>query len=159
MTAEAPKVANDQAFPTVEQLSYFLPNRVGALQRIVGALRDQKIEICAVAIRDAHDHAVVRMLVDLPGKAREILTHEGTQVLSTPVLGVTLSYEGGHGIADVLGALLRAELNVHYCYAMISRNQGRPILAVHVDDPTTATQTLRRAGVDLIDQRDLEKDG
>jgi hypothetical protein len=52
--------------------------------------------------------------------------------------------------------LLRLEINVHYTYALISQHRGSPVLALHVDEIEAATHALRRAGLELIDQRDLE---
>ena len=152
------QVASDQSFPKLEQLSFFLPNRIGALQQIADAFQRHQIVICALSIRDAHDHAVIRVIVDRPAKATTVLEEAKLQVLSTPILGVTLSTVDGAGIADVFATLLRAELNVHYAYGLVVHHHGRPILAIHVDDPTLAVTILRRQGLDLVDQRDLETD-
>ena len=53
------ETAREQSYPKLTQISFFLPNRVGSLQRVVHVLEQAHIAICGLSIVDAHDHAVV----------------------------------------------------------------------------------------------------
>ncbi len=150
------QVANDQSFPRIQQISFFLPNKVGTLQQVIQHLERDGVRICAVSILDSHDHAVVRMVVDRPAKAIEVLQREGRTATTSDLAAVAVSAADDHGIAHVLDALLRLEINVYYTYALMKQHHGAPVLALHCDDIECATQALRRAGFDLVDQRDLE---
>lgn len=150
------ETARDQAYPTLTQISFFLPNRVGSLQRVIHVLEGAEIRVCALSILDAHDHAVVRLVVDKPDKAIETMGAGGRAVCTTPLLGVLLPEHMDEGLGRLLSTLLRAELNVLYMYAMVVRHKGSPVMAVHSDDMLTAAQVLRRHGFELVEQRDLE---
>jgi len=48
----------------VKQLALFLENKPGTLSKVCDALAAAKINIYAISVSDAVDHAVVRMVVD-----------------------------------------------------------------------------------------------
>jgi hypothetical protein len=150
------ETAREQAFPKLTQISFFLPNRVGSLQRVVHVLEQAHIVICGLSILDAHDHAVVRMVVDRPHKAIEAMGMGGRQICTTQLLGVALPGDAEHGVSQLLATLVRAELNVMYIYTMLVRHDDMPVLAVHVDDLDAAAMVVRRAGFELVEQEDLE---
>jgi hypothetical protein len=57
----------------------------------------------------------------------------------------------------VLGAMLEAEINVHYLYCFLSRPRGRSAVALHVEDREVAADALRRRQLRLLDQSDLTR--
>ena len=71
------EVANDQTGPRIKQLSVFLSNRLGALLKVTRALEGKKVRICAISILDSADHAVIRLVVDRPSSAMEVLVLDG----------------------------------------------------------------------------------
>lgn len=151
------ETARDQSHPWLQQLSFFLANRVGSLEKVTNTLADADIKICGISILDAHDHAVVRLIVDEPAKAEELLKRERT-VCSTRVLGVVLKDRDPNPVGSMLSGLLRAELNVCYAYALTARPGGNVVVALLVDDVDIAAQVLRKAEFEVISQRDLQSD-
>ena len=145
--------------PRIKQLSCFLENRVGALQRLVSMLDEKGVHVCAISILDAADHAVVRLVVDRPGVAMEVMNRAGYSVFETELLGVTFPPGQDVGIRKVLGSLLRAELNVKYIYSLIVQHIDRPILAVNVEDLEEAGRVLERAGFPLVHQDEIGVEG
>jgi len=150
------QVAEDQTGPRILQLSFFLPNRLGALLRTTRSLEADNVHVCAISILDAADHAVVRMVVDRPAVAQQALTAEGYNVFQTELLGVALPLKKGVGIKKVLSALLMAEVNVLYVYSLMVYADSHPVLALHVDDMRAAARVLRNQGLELVGQDELE---
>lgn len=148
------EVAQDQSFPGVEQLSVFLPNRVGSLERIITQLDAEQIRVCGFSILDAHDHAVVRLVVDNPGKALLALEGQGRTPVTTKLLAVAVPPDAG-ALSRILQRLLQAELNAHYAYPLLVRHGDDAIVVLHADDLEEAAATLRRGGFELVHQRDL----
>ncbi len=142
--------------PRINQLSIYLPNRVGSLLAVTRCLDAFGIQIRALSILDSADHAVVRLVVDRPGFAADTLRTEGYAVFETDLLGVTMPDADSEGIRKILSALLMAELNVHYVYSLLARELALPILAIHVEDFDAASEVLRQQGLELIGQADLE---
>ena len=145
----------DQETPCIKQLSIFLPNRVGALLLLVRQLEKQKIHICAVSILDSADHAVVRLIVDQPTFAADLLSVEGYKLFDAELLAVRLPTGKGVGIRKMLSALLMAEINVDYVYPILTGVDGDSVLAVHVADVDSAARSLKEQGFELLNQDDL----
>src|SRR5260370_41073847 len=71
---------------TVKQLAPFVENRPGTLAAVCRALAERKINIYAISISDAVDHAVVRMVVSDPDRAIHLLGDHGMLVVERDVL-------------------------------------------------------------------------
>jgi len=145
----------DETAPRIKQLSIFLENRLGALLPITRILEGHDIHVCAIDIRDGTDYAVVRLIVDRPTLAEASLSAKGYRVFMTELLGVALPHGRGIGIRKVLTALLRAELNVHYVYAVVTHSRTHDVIAVHVEDMDRAAEMLKQNNLGLISQDDL----
>ena len=145
--------------PKIVQLSVFLENRVGLLLKLVKQLEDRNVHICAISIIDTADTAVLRMVVDNVGAAKKAFQDRGLTVYEAELVGVEVPIEAGIGVASILGTLLRAEINVHYVYSLITRSNGHPVLAIHLDDRDTAVKILQNHGIQLIDQNEIVWEG
>jgi hypothetical protein len=142
----------------ITQLSMFLENKLGALRRVLTILEEAHVRACALSILDAADHAVARMVVNRPGPAREALQTAGYSVFETEVLGVALpgKEQEDFEVGRLLSALLVSEINVKYLYALIIQVDGRPVIAVRVDDMDAAARVLTKAGLTLVGQEDID---
>jgi hypothetical protein len=146
----------DRSSPRIKQLSVFLENRLGALLGVTRVLEAQQVNINAISIMDAADHAVVRMVVDKPTLAAAAMAAEGYNLITTDLLGVALPASKPGGMRKVLQALLMAELDINYFYAVASSKSGpRAILARHVPEMERAGQILAERGFELISQDEL----
>ena len=61
----------------VKQLALFVENKPGTLASVCQALAKKRINILAISISDAVDHAVVRMVVDNATKALHLVGEHG----------------------------------------------------------------------------------
>ena len=143
-------VTEDALSNRVVQLSLFLPNRLGAMLRVHRTLAAAGIRIRGITILDAADHAVVRLVVDQPTLATEILRTEGVPPVVSDLLAVGLP--GSGAIDAVLTAVIAAELNIHYMYPLLAPIDGRSILALHVESAESAARVLLERGMTLLDQ-------
>lgn len=146
-------VTEDQLSARIIQLSVFLPNRLGAILSLNRTLEAAKISIRGLSILDAADHVVVRMVVDQPTLAREILTVEGQSVVENELLAVVLT--PAYGVRRVLAAIIMAELNLNYMYSLLAGYQGRPVLALSTEDQDSAAGALLAKGMGLLSQDDI----
>jgi hypothetical protein len=55
---------------------------------------------------------------------------------------------------QICGALLAAEINIHYAYPLLLSPKG-PAIALYVDDRTLAAQLFMRKGFTIIGESDL----
>ena len=148
------ETANDRSSPRIQQLSFFVENRLGALQDITRRLERNDVKMRAISILEAADHAVIRLVVDKSYTARNALEAGGYQVFETELLGVATPDENG-ALRRVLSALLMAEVDVKYVYSLIDRIDGHPVVVFRVETADWASHVLEQAGLPLVNHDDL----
>ena len=139
----------------VKQFSVFTENRVGRLFDLIGLLRENNVHVIAITVLDTTDSAILRLIVDDPDKARELMINNDFPFTEANVLAVEILDESA--IREILAALLEAEINVHYVYSFIKRPEGRAALAINVEDADVAAQALNRRGFKVLTQRDISR--
>jgi hypothetical protein len=154
MALEPFETAEAHGVPTVRQQSVFVENRVGQLLRLTQLFGRTDIRILAVSVVYSVDCAICRMILDDPDKAYDILTGAGFQVSETEVIVVSLPH-GKRALLHTWAALLGAEINIHYTYALLTRPKGSAAIAVVPEDIEAAVRILREQKFDLLDQQDL----
>jgi len=151
MAAQTSTSPNDP----VKQFSVFAENRVGRLYDLTGLLKANDVHVMAVTVLDTTDSAIVRVIVDDPGKARELMVNNDFPYTECDVLAVELTDESQ--LKGVLAALYEAEINVHYVYSFIKRPEGRAALALNIEDADVAAQALSQRGFRVLTQCDISR--
>lgn len=118
------------------QISIFLENRPGALQRVAETLGEQGINVLGFSVSDAIDHAVVRMVVDDATRAAHLLGEAGVLVLEHEVIELKLANEPGR-LARVAGKLHQAGININYAYGTTGGRGDHVIFLNTTDHPAT----------------------
>ena len=88
----------------VKQLSIFVENKAGAISHITNLLGTNNINIRSLQIADSADFGILRLIVDDPKKAKNILQGEDIIVKVNEVLTVGIDDRPG-GLAYVLDVL------------------------------------------------------
>jgi hypothetical protein len=127
----------------VRQLTLFLENRPGILADLCAHLCDQGINFRAVMTLDSTDTGAVRIVVDKPDNAEEILTAGGIAHSTTECLAVQMpNYPGG--LAEVARQLSVAGVNIDYMYGSSTTGSGTALGIFGVSDLERALQHLSR---------------
>ncbi len=124
-----------------EQLSVYMKNKPGELAKICRKLADEEINILGITVADTVDHAVDRLILDKPDKARQILEDEGLLVVDTKVLSIDLENKPGQ-LAEISDRLACCDINIEYAYCTVSPDQEKGFLVIKVSDPTRALELL-----------------
>jgi len=139
----------------VKQFSVFAENRVGRLHDLSALFKDHNVHIMAITVLDTTDSAIMRVIVDDPDKARELMVNNDFPYTETEVLVVDIGDESK--LKAVLGAIFEAEINVHYVYSFIKRPEGGAALVLSIEDGDVAAQALNRCGFKVLSQRDISR--
>lgn len=139
---------------TVRQLSVFLENKPGRLCAATDVLAKEGINIGALTLADTTEFGILRLIVDSPDKAAEILKSIGVVVRITKVLAIAMNDAPG-GAGDILHVLSGAGLNIEYMYVCVGRVSGKPIMVVRTDDIEAASNVLHNAGYSDIEPEDI----
>ncbi len=151
MASQISMSANDP----VKQFSVFTENRVGRLHDLTSVFKKHNVHIMALTVLDTTDCAIDRLIVDDPDKARELMISNDFPYSECNVIAVEISDESE--LNNVLAALLEAEINIHYIYSFIKRPEGRSALALNVEDPDVAAQSLSQRGFKILTQTDISR--
>ena len=123
------------------QFSIFLVNRPGVLSRIFRALGKAKVNINALAMMDSTEHGVLRMIVQDPMPARQVLQALNVPVTETDVLAVELPNRPG-AAADLCDKLSAAHIGIGYMYCTSAGKTGKTTVVIKVPDIKKAVKVL-----------------
>lgn len=139
----------------VKQFSVFAENRVGRLYDITSLMKANDVHIMAITVLDTTDSSIIRVVVDDPDKARELLISNDLPYGECNILAVEMVDESE--LKGVLAALLEAEINTNYIYSFIRRPSDKAALAISAEDQETAAQALSQRGFKVIQQSDISR--
>ena len=138
----------------VQQISVFLENRSGQLAEVTRVLADNGVDMRAISIAETADYGVLRLIVDDAERATYLL-HEAGYVLSmTPVSVVCVPDEIG-GLAPVLEALSKGNMDVEYMYSLFTHTEGKAYMVFRIADEAKFAELLRPYRIQLVDKEDL----
>ena len=140
----------------VRQFSILLQNRAGALAALVKLLRNNAIEVVGLSVQDSRDATVARLVVTDPETTQQIFMEKGIPFTSCELLVLALK-EAGPELLPVLDTLMVAETNVDFAYGLMPSQNGRALLAMHVEDYDFAVSVMNQAGFKLVYQEDLSR--
>jgi len=140
----------------INQLSLFIENKPGTLNRVCQTLKENNINICTLALADTQQFGILRLLVDDTEAARRALEKAGFVVKVTEVLALPVADHPG-GLAALLDVLDGAELNVEYMYAFTFGNHDNAVMVFRFEDPDRALAVLEKAHIDVISSVELLK--
>jgi hypothetical protein len=127
---------------TVKQLALFLENKPGTLSKVCHVLAAAKINLCAISISDAVDHAVVRIVVDEPNKTLHLLGEYGVLVVERDVLMIEGRNRPGE-LAEITAKLAKHKVNIEYAYSATPMKASVGALILRVDNPKKAARILK----------------
>ena len=118
--------------PLEKQLSVFVQNRVGSLGELSIALAKANINIKALSIVGDHDWGIIRLIVDDPEQAKEILFKLGLVCGQGQVVTVMLENHPG-ALADLADKLEKKKINIEQAFATASGDASFVVLSTTDD--------------------------
>ena len=137
---------------SVKQISVFLENKPGTLERLTGVLAEANINIRALSLADTKDFGIVRMLVNDVYAATTVLKDESFLATLTPVLVYAIPDETG-GLNKLLGKFAKVNVNIEYMYAFAGKRDAYMIF--RVADNKKAESLLLGQGLKSLAQEDI----
>lgn len=138
----------------VKQLSVFVENKFGRMAEILNALAEKSIDISALSLADTSEFGILRLIVDKPELAADVLKEEGVIVKLSDVLAIAIDDTPG-GLSKALNVLTKANVAIEYMYAFIGKADGKAMTVIRVDDEFKAIDALNAGGVALLTTEDI----
>ena len=139
---------------TVRQISVFLENRPGALHEFTQLLEAHNIDLRALSLAESEDFGIVRVIVDDPLRASQVLKEEGYVSSMTKVLAVEIEDKPG-ALVGILNVLGEKKINLEYMYAFTSPKKNSAFMILRVQDNEKAIEVLGKNGIRPVCHDDL----
>jgi hypothetical protein len=138
----------------IRQLSVFVQNEIGSLAGVTSVLKKNMINLRAIASFDTPEFAILRIVVDQPEKAKELLTASGFAVKMSEAVAVELEDKPGE-LDSMLHVIAEAKLGINYIYSIVLRNGKAPLMIINTDDLSKTSSVLKGNGYIVAEQEDL----
>lgn len=137
---------------SVNQVSVFLENKPGTLNKMTEVLAKHNVNIRALSLADTNDFGIVRMLVNDVFEATNVLKEENFVAKFTPVLVYKISDETG-SLNKILKFFSEAEVNIEYMYAFAGKKDAYMIF--RVSDTKKSEALLNAKGLKSLTQEEI----
>jgi hypothetical protein len=137
---------------TIRQLSIFIENQSGTLQKVLELMRKSGIQIIACTIADTAEYGIFRIICAEADRACKELKEAGVAVAISDVFAIELNNQPG-GAADVVGTFSAAGIGITYMYAFLL--DGRGILILKTDQAAETEDVIRSRGLRCLSEADL----
>lgn len=141
-------------FMIIKQISIFIENKMGRLSSVTKILKDNNIDIRALSIADTKDFGILRIIVNDPDKACEVLKKADCTVTLTDVIAIGINDEPG-GLAQATDVLQSNVISIEYMYAFISKTDNMAFVILRVNDNDKAIEILSKNGVKLLSSDEI----
>ena len=140
---------------SVKQISVFLENRPGTLQKMTAVLAENKVNMRATSLAETKDFGIARIIVDDDYEASNVLKEAGFINSLTPVLAVEIKNEVG-ALSKTLQVFSDGSINIEYMYSFLSvKRPEHACMIFRVSDTEKAEAFLGSHGVRLLNQDEL----
>lgn len=132
------------------QVSVFLENKPGRLEKITAVLKQQQINIRAMTLATSTaGWGILNLLVDHPEEARQALADAGHPAALREIVVVKMNDAPG-SLHDMLLMLAKAGLNVQNAYGTVLGDRHTAILVIDVEDTESVQQLFSETGVETL---------
>ena len=136
----------------IHQLSFFIENRPGTLNRTLDIIKQENLQIIASSISDTAEYGIYRVIAAEPLKAFEALKKHDLLIRMTEVFAISLNNVAGTA-AETISLFTRAGINIEYLYSFLWDKRG--ILILRTDNNELTQQVIREHRLVTLEEDNL----
>ena len=129
-------------------LSVFLENNPGKLAKITKILADNNINLSAMSLANTGDFGVMKLLVDNPDKAYDVLKQNNLTVTKRQIVAVVIDNVSG-SFNILLTKLTEKNINIEDCYGFLL-GDGKTAAIVLETETKNIEEILKNMGFDVL---------
>ena len=140
----------------IKQISVFLENKTGALDKPCQILAENGISLSALTLADTKEFGILRLVVKEWEKALAVLSQAGFMAKTTDVAALEVDHKAG-SLAAVMKLVSKHGIGIEYMYAFLGgKNANHAYMIFRVEDPSAATYALSEKGIKTLEQEDID---
>jgi hypothetical protein len=140
----------------IQQISVFIENKAGRLAKVAEVLKDNGINIRALTIADTSDFGILRMVVNKPQEAYDVLKKAGFTVKESGVIAIEMDDRPGV-FFDIMSLCDRKSLNVEYAYSFVEQYSNKAVVFLRFENPDSAISVFKESGYRLLTDAEIRK--
>jgi len=138
----------------IVQISVFLENKKGRLYEVCSILGKNNINIRALNIAESPDYGILRLVVDKPEEAVNVLKKNSLTATMTDIIAVEVPDIPG-GLAGVLKIINDTGLNIEYMYAFFEKKTDKALIVFRFEDIDKAIKILKEKGLSMAKKESI----
>ena len=138
---------------TVNQVSVFIENRQGRLGEVLQVLKDNDVNILSISLADTTEYGLLRLIVNKPEHARDVLLEAGFSSMLTEVLIVKVPHVAG-SLQSILSAIAKANVSIEYMYGLSVETTDASI-DMKTNELEEACSVLKNIHVDTMTSEEI----
>lgn len=133
---------------TAKQLSVFIENRKGRLGEVLHVLKENDVNIFSLSLADTTEYGLLRVIVNHPERARDVLIDAGFSSMLTDVLIIKIPHVAG-SLQKILEIIADKGVSIEYTYGLSVEGEDASIV-MKTSDLDSACKVLREAKIDTM---------
>lgn len=133
----------------IKQLTVFLENKDGRLEKVTEILTNNNINILSIALADTKDYGVLRIIVSDPKKGRDALKQADFSAELVDVIGVKIPHEVGM-LHKMLKVLSNENIGISYMYLLDSGK--KPSMIIKTSNSERAFEILKENNYETLNE-------
>lgn len=129
----------------VKQVSVFIANKEGRIEKVTEVLRDAGINITSLSLAESVDFGLLRLIVNDPEKAKDVLKEAGLSAKTTDVIAVRISNKPG-SLHELLTAV--KDFNIEYMYVLSADVNASMVMKIR--NYEEVEEVLRSKGFEVL---------
>lgn len=138
---------------TVNQVSVFIENRQGRLGQVLQVLKDNEVNILSISLADTTEYGLLRLIVNAPEKARDVLLESGFSSMLTEVLIIKVPHVSG-SLQKILDLLAKGNISIEYMYGLSVETQDASIV-VKTNELSRACEILEKGHIETMSPQEI----
>ena len=137
-------------------ISVFLENNPGKLEKITTILSENNINLRAMSLASSGDFGVMKLLVDDPDKAFDVLKENKIAVTKRQIIGVVVDNVPG-SFNKLLLTLASNKINIEDCYGFLLSNGTTAAIVLEIENYPDTAKFLCDKGFDVLSSEKIYK--
>ncbi len=136
------------------QISLFVENKPGRLERVTEILAKAKVNIRAFTVSGTYEYGVMKFLVDKPDKALEALSSQGIPANKREILAVLMDDRPG-GLFRIAKVFGERKMNIEDAYGFVIQDKKQAVLVVDIEKIGEAKRALKEEGMTILSDQEI----
>lgn len=132
------------------QVSIFLENKIGHLERVTAVLKAAQINIRTMNLNHTSSGwGIMNMVVSNPMMAHHLLTEKGLSAALREIVVIEMADQPG-GLDDLLKEIVKVGVNFTNAYGRSAYANEKAYFVIDTEDVVDARHKLQQAGLNLL---------